>query len=156
MDDKLTTQIALFKKYKGIPFTYTAVCYIDESGNEIMGKRSVKEKVSYSYLLRNTMIATSTVIIDRNVVSEISMPNRRSAEDYSLWLSLLKEYGDAYGINEVYTKYRKSSNSISSNHIKEVKYFVSVQRKDMNLPVFMICFNTVCYIINAVKKHYFK
>lgn len=152
--NKLSEQIKLFTNYSGVPFTYTAVSYIDEYDKVIKSKRNLKELVSYKYLLRNTVVATSTVIIDRNVVPVVKMPNRRSAEDYSLWLRLLKEYGDARGINVAYTKYRISHNSISSNRIREVKYFYAVQIEDMKINRIHAILNTCMYILNAVKKHY--
>ena len=151
---KLSKQIPLFYTNKGCPFTYTALSYIDENGMQIKGKRKLKESVSYQYLLRNTVIATSTVIIDREVVRDVVFPNRKSAEDYSLWLSMLKEYGDAVGINEAFTRYRKTQNSISANRSGEVKYFYAVQTEDMHISQFSACINTICYIWNAVKKHY--
>lgn len=152
---KLSKQIDLFNDYKGCPFTYTALSYIDENGMQIKGKRELKERVSYKFLLRNTVIATSTVIVDRDVVKNVVFPNRRSAEDYSLWLSMLKKYGDAYGINEAFTRYRKTLNSISANRVGEVKYFYAVQTEDMNIPKISACINTIFYIWNAVKKHYY-
>lgn len=156
MPNKLSKQIMMFKDKNTPPsLTYTAINYIDEKGNEIKGKRNIKEKVTYKYLLRNTMIATSTVMIDRNVVPEIVMPNRRSAEDYSLWLTLLREYGPAYGINEVYTSYRISSTSVSHNRAGEVKYFYRVQTEDLHISKFAATVNTICYIFNAVLKHFF-
>lgn len=154
-NNKLVRQLELFNLHSGCPFTYTAIDYINESSKIIKGKRSLRESVTFNYLLRNTIIATSTVIVDRNVVPEIIMPNRRSAEDYSLWLSLLKEYGPAYGINDVLTSYRISSTSISSNRKKEVKYFYAVQTEDIGINKIYAAFNTLCYIFNAVKKHYF-
>jgi len=155
MPGKLTRQISMFNNKNTPPLTYTAIKLIDEKGKEIKGKRKVKEKATYNYLLRNTMIATSTVIIDRKVVDSIEMPNRRSAEDYSLWLKLLRDYGPAYGINEVYTAYRKSPTSISANRIGEVKYFYQVQTEDLHINKLYVLFNTVCYIFNAVRKHFF-
>lgn len=152
---KLEKQLSLFNEHPGCPFTYTAIDYIDENGKLLKNKRSLRESVTYNYVLRNTMIATSTVIIDRNVVPDVVMPNRRSAEDYSLWLSLLKKYGPAYGINEALTSYRISSTSISSNRKKEVKYFYAVQTQDLGINKLYATFNTVCYIFNAVKKHFF-
>lgn len=151
---KLTEQLKLFELHKGTPLTYTALYYMDELGRQLKGKRNVKESVSYSFLLKNTMIATSTVIIDREVVSEVVMPDRHSAEDYSLWLSILKKYGVAYGLNEAFTGYRKSQNSLSSNRIGEVKYFYKVQVEDIGLNKIRAGINTLCYIINAVKKHF--
>lgn len=151
---KLSAQLQLFERHKGIPFSYTALSYIDENGTLIKGKRKLKERVSYSYILRNTVIATSTVIVDREVVKSVIMPNRKSAEDYSLWLSLLKQYGDAYGINHAYTRYRKSADSISANRMGEVKYFYSVQREDMHIAKSQAIWNTCCYMFHAAKKHF--
>ena len=121
---------------------------------QIKGKRKLKESVSYQYLLRNTVIATSTVIIDREVVRNVVFPNRKSAEDYSLWLSMLKEYGDAVGINEAFTRYRKTQNSISANRFGEVKYFIDVQKNDLKLNTITVFYNTICYAIKAFIKHY--
>ncbi|QWT54152.1 glycosyltransferase family 2 protein [Eubacterium sp. MSJ-33] len=154
-ENKLSEQLKLFKNHPGAPFTYTAISYIDEDGKQIKRKRNLKECVSYKYVLRNTIIATSTVIIDRNIVPVVKMPIRKSAEDYSLWLTILKNYGDAYGINEAYTKYRISENSLSSNRMGEVKYFWQVQREDMGIGRVNVFINTLIYIINAIKKHYF-
>lgn len=155
LEGKLNTQIMLHEKYEGVPFTYTAIAYIDDIGNCIKGKRSVPEVLSYNKLLTNTIVATSSVIIDRKVVGNFSFPNRKSAEDYSLWLTLLKQYGNARGLNEVYTEYRKTATSLSANRVKEVKFFYEVQTEDININKFKALLNTLRYIINAVKKHYF-
>lgn len=153
-ENKLEKQLALFNNKLNIPFTYTAIEMIDDKGSIVKGKRSVKEYATFDFILRNTMIATSTVIIDRSVVSDVSMPNRRSAEDYSLWLTLLRDYGPAWGINEALTSYRISNGSISHNRIKEIKYFYAVQREDMKIKWHSAVYNTCWYIINAIKKHY--
>lgn len=153
--DKLEKQILLFEAKKGIPLVYTAINYIDENGNKLKEKRSIKERIGFNYLLKNTVIATSSVIIDRYVLSHFEMPNRRSGEDYSLWLSILREYGDAYGINEDLVSYRKSSTSVSHNKIHEVKHFFYVQTQDMKIGSLKASWNTLCYVLNAVKKHYF-
>ncbi len=155
LPNKLSTQLELFKVHPNTPLTYTAIEYIDENNELIKGKRKLKESITYGKLQRNTLIATSTVMIDRNVVEEIKMPNRRSGEDYSLWLNILKKYGKAYGINEVFTRYRKSSNSLSSKKSKELKVFYNVQREDLKINPVKVLFNMCFYILNAIKKHYF-
>ena len=152
---KLRKQIAFYEQHRESPFTYTAINMIDEQGEALKGKCDVPEEISYRYLLRHTIVATSTVIIDKAVVPEIVMPNRRSAEDYSLWLSLLKKYGIAYGINEDLTSYRISNTSVSHNRAGEVKHFYHVQTEDMKIGKWAARVNTFCYILNAIKKHYF-
>lgn len=154
VEDKLQKQMLLFKKHPHTVFTYTGIGIINESGDLLKEKCHVKVVATYKQLLRETMIATSTVIIDRQNVHNFCFPDRRSAEDYSLWLSLLKEYGPAYGINEALTLYRKTSSSVSANKIGEVKYFFSVQTEDLKIKKISACINTFFYIINAIKKHY--
>ena len=63
--------------------------------------------------------------------------------------------GKAYGINEVFTRYRKSSNSLSSKKSKELKVFYNVQREDLKINPIKVLFNMCFYILNAIKKHYF-
>lgn len=152
--EKLREQLKVFDFHKGCPMAYTPIIIIDENGNIIKSKKELKSLVSYKYLLKNTMIATSTVILDRYVVQHTEMPNRKSAEDYSLWLSVLKEYGSAYCCQKAVTFYRKSSTSLSSNKLREIKYFYQVQVEDMGLNKIIVVVNTFCYIVNALKKHY--
>ncbi len=155
LEDKLTKQINIFKENKGIPFTYTAINIINEKDEIVKKAKKIKTKATYKILLRNTYVATSTVIIDREVTGDFLMPLRKSAEDYSLWLMLLKSFGIAKGINEALVNYRKTENSLSANKMKEIKYFMRVQREDMHIGRIRVLFNTFCYILHAIKKHYF-
>lgn len=155
LEDKLTKQINIFKENKGIPFTYTAINIINEKDEIVKKAKKIKTKATYKILLRNTYVATSTVIIDREVTGDFLMPLRKSAEDYSLWLMLLKNFGMAKGINEALVNYRKTENSLSANKMKEIKYFMQVQREDMHIGRIRVLFNTFCYILHAIKKHYF-
>lgn len=152
--EKLTKQLALFEQNPSVPLTFTAIQYIDENGMLIKKKRNIKQRISFKYLLRNTMIATSSVIINRKVVKDCKMPNRKSGEDYSTWLSILKKYGDALGINEALTSYRISNTSLSHNRANEIRHFYAVQTEDIGISKICACINTIFYIFNAVKKHY--
>ncbi len=155
LENKIQTQLQIFKDYKNIPFTYSAIHTINDQDQIIKKAKKIKTKATYKMLLKNTYVATSTVIIDRKVTGDFLMPLRKSAEDYSLWLTLLKKFGTAIGTNEVLVNYRKTSNSLSANKIKEIKYFMQVQREDMHIGRIKVLFNTFCYILHAIKKHYF-
>ena len=54
-------------KKRNCPFSYTAIEMIDENDNLLKNKRNIKETCDYKYLLHNTIIATSSVIIDRTI-----------------------------------------------------------------------------------------
>ena len=43
---------------------------IDEEDKCIKGKRNIKDTCDYKYLLHNTIIATSSVMVDRNVLGD--------------------------------------------------------------------------------------
>ena len=154
LPEKTECQINLMKE-KNSPFSYAAIEMIDEEGKVIRGKRSIREKCDYKYLQHNTIIATSSVVIDRTVLGDFRMPLRRGGQDYATWLKLLRTGIVAFGINEVLVKYRISSNSLSSNKLKSIKQIWEIQVYDEKISVFVVLFNELCFSINAIKKYFF-
>ncbi len=150
---KINKQLTLMKQ-KNISICYTAIEMIDENDRLIKGKRNVLEKVDYNFLLKNTMLATSTIVIDRKLVGSFEMPLIRSGQDYATWLQLMRNGTNAHGINEVLVKYRKSRNSLSSNKIKGIKKVWDIQVKQEKINPLNATYNCMCYAYNAFKKHY--
>jgi teichuronic acid biosynthesis glycosyltransferase TuaG len=101
------------------------------------------------------MIATSSVIIDRNIVKNFKMPLIRSGQDYAAWLHILKNGIAACGIDEALVQYRVLKNSLSSNKFKSIKQVYITQTQMQNIPKHKAAFNTFCFSINAVKKYFF-
>lgn len=87
---KLEKQISILKQEKK-GFCYGAIEMIDENGKKLKNKRKIIKKVDYNVLLKNTVIATSTVVLDREIIGNVNMPNIRSGQDYATWLSILRE-----------------------------------------------------------------
>ncbi|MGO1368495.1 glycosyltransferase family 2 protein [Senegalia sp. (in: firmicutes)] len=151
--EKIEKQMELIEK-NDAAICYAAIEMIDEGNNLIKGKRSIKEKIDYKFLLKNTMIATSSVVIDRNITGDFQMPLVRSGQDYATWLQLMRNGLDAYGINEVLVQYRKSNNSLSSNKLKSVKQVRDTQIKNENINSLVATYNSIWFAVNAFKKHY--
>lgn len=152
-DGKLALQLAFMGKC-GAAISCTAMEVMSEDG-VLLGKvRKVREKISYSFLLRNTMIATSTVIIDRNKTGEFEMPLRRGGQDYATWLMLMREGKVCFGLNQVLTHYRVLSNSLSSNKWKSVRQVWQIQTQDEGVNKCSAIFNVCCFILNAFVKHF--
>lgn len=151
---KTEKQIKLMKEKKS-PFSYAAIEMIDEEGKTIKGKRNLKEICDYKYLLHNTIIATSSVIIDRTMLGDFRMPLRRGGQDYATWLSLLRNGAIAYGINETLVRYRVGSNSLSSNKFKSVKQVWEIQTQDEKINKVAATFHVGCFAFNAIKKYFF-
>ena len=152
--EKTKRQIQLMEKTKS-PFSYAAIEMIDQDGKVIKGKRNIKESCDYTYLLHNTIIATSSVMVNRKILGDFKMPLRRGGQDYATWLSLLRRGIVAYGINEVLVRYRVGSNSLSSNKFKSIKQVWEIQTQDEKINKFLAMLHVLCFSINALKKYLF-
>ena len=150
---KLSSQIELMKTEHS-PFCYTAIEMMDKNGETIKGKRNIKETCNYKYLLHNTIIATSSVVIDRTVLGDFRMPLRRGGQDYATWLMLLRTGVVALGINETLVRYRVSSGSLSSNKFKSIKQVWEIQTQDEKINKVCALFHVICFSFNALKKYF--
>lgn len=151
--EKIAKQIA-FMQEKQAAFCVTAFEMINEQDRLIKGKRAIKEKIMYQILLKNMLINTSSVVIDRNKTGNFQMPLFRTGEDYATWLQLLRKGFEAYGLNEVLVQYRKRPGSLSANKLESVPRFWKIQRESEGLPPLSVMVNSVCFAFNAFRKHY--
>ena len=154
-DQKLEKQLA-FMNEKNAAISCTAMDTIDKDGNSLGTIRKVIERIDYDFLLRNTMIATSTVVIDRNITGNFLMPLRRGGQDYATWLMLMRNGEICYGLNEVLSHYRVLSDSLSSNKIKSITQVWQIQTKDEGINKLHVLINVFYFIVNAFIKHFIK
>ncbi|MEG2309894.1 MAG: hypothetical protein RSB92_12780, partial [Chryseobacterium sp.] len=63
------------------------------------------------------------------IIGDFRMPLIRTRQDNATWLSILKKGNYAFGIDEVLTRYRIVSNSISRNKFKASKRQWEVYRE---------------------------
>ena len=154
MAQKVECQISLMRKNK-IGFCYAAIEIIDENGKQIKSKRRVKETCDYKYLLRNTIIATSTVVVNRAILGDFRMSPRRGGQDYATWLMLLRKGEIAYGVNEVLSQYRVVSGSLSSNKFMSIRQVWEIQTQDEKIGKVPAVFYVSCFIFNALRKYIF-
>ena len=149
--DKLYKQIN-FMKDNNYGFSFTSYRLMKEDG-ELTGKEViVPEYVTYNDLLKNTVIGCLTVVIDRTIIGNFSMPLVRAGQDTATWLSILKKGHIAYGVKEVLASYRFVSGSISSNKIKALKRTWNTYRNLEKLNIVNASYCFACYLLNAVKK----
>ena len=153
--EKIERQIALLNEKDGA-FSFTAIEMIDSNGNVVKKKRKVKEQINYKFLLKNTMIATSTVVIDRKKIGDFRMPLRRGGQDYATWLMLLRDGTIAYGINDALGQYRVGNkNSLAGKKGKSIRQVWEIQTKQEGINRFKAFFNLICFAFNAFKKYFF-
>ncbi len=150
---KISRQLELMKR-ENVPFSYTAIEMMNGKGEILKEKRSIAEKCDYRYLLKNTIIATSSVVVDRAQLGDFRMPLRRGGQDYATWLMLLRRTDFACGINEALVKYRVASGSLSSNKLKSVKQVWEIQTQDEKIGKISAAINVACFSFNAFKKYF--
>lgn len=153
MTDKLEHQLAYMKE-KSCAFSFTRINIIDSNNSIVKAIVPIPLLANYEYLLRHTVIATSTVLLDRNKLSSFTMPLRRGGQDYATWLQLLRNVDYAYGLDDCLTSYRISSHSLSSNKFSSIQQVYEIQTQDEQINKLRAIVNTVCFCIYAFKKHY--
>jgi teichuronic acid biosynthesis glycosyltransferase TuaG len=123
-------------------------------GNKIKIGRLIKipPQISYKDLLKNTAIATSTVIIDREATGPFQMKDTYY-DDYALWLDILKRGFTADGLREDLVRYRVVGKSVSRNKVNSAKCVWRTYRKVENLNWIISAWCFLNYALNAFVKY---
>lgn len=148
---KLEKQLA-FMQNNEYPFTYTAYERINQDNSRIINNIYVPHKISYNEFLKNTIIGTLTVLIDKQKTGYFEMPNIRSSHDMALWCKLLKKGFNAYGLNEILSSYRIVDSSNTAKKWKAAKDVWIVYREIEHLNILKSTYYFICYAFNAVLK----
>ena len=151
--EKIEKQVKLLREKNG-GFCFTAIEMIDGDDKIIKGKRKVKEEIDYKFLLSNTMIPTSGVMVDRIIKGDFRMHLRRGGQDYATWLRLLQDGSPAYGINEALVDYRIDGDSLSSNKIKSIVQIWEIQTQDEGVGKVAAGWHIIKWCWNSVKKYW--
>ena len=133
-------------------FSFTAYEFADETCRGTGKIARVPERIDYRQALKNTIIFTSTVMLDMGKLSkeDIDFPYIES-EDSANWWKILKKTGSAYGINEPLTLYRRSGKTLSSNKLVGIKRIWGLYMNEhLSIPYSLYCF--ICFAFNAVKR----
>ena len=101
---KLDDQMRFMKDRKAA-LSFTAFRRITEDGSTTGRLIGVPETVNYLQLLGNTAIATSSVLLDREIVGDVRMTDTYY-DDFVLWLSILKRGVSGHGLNKDLLRYR--------------------------------------------------
>ncbi|WP_430536125.1 glycosyltransferase family 2 protein [Listeria rocourtiae] len=149
--EKLSRQLT-FMKEQAHGFTFTAYHVFEEVPERQKRTVHVPEKISYTELLKNTIIGCLTVMIDREKVGDFRMPLLRTRQDTATWLSILKQQDYAYGMTEPLAYYRLSTASLSSNKWKMLQKNWQMYRQHEGLPLVYASYVFCCYVFHAIWK----
>ncbi|MBG9980852.1 glycosyltransferase family 2 protein [Facklamia sp. DSM 111018] len=150
--EKLSRQLAFMIKQNYL-FTYTNFALVNESGEILKESVVLPERLDYYGLLKNTAIACSTVMIDRDALGDFRMPLVRKGQDTATWLMLMRERAViAYGLDQVLNYYRQVEGSISSNKWGAIKRTWNTYRNIEKLPLIECLYYFSHYIFQAIKR----
>jgi teichuronic acid biosynthesis glycosyltransferase TuaG len=143
--NKLDKQIQ-FMLYNKYSFTYTDYISIKNNKKKII---TVPNNYNYKNFLKNTSIATSTMIIKKSIINNIFFPQLRLCEDFYFKCKVLKKTM-AYKYSGVYSYYKLRNNSLQSNRIKVLLAVWNVNKNlnkinffDNLILMFFISFNSL-------------
>lgn len=134
-------------------FVFSSYKRLDEGLNPLYDDFIVPNKVSYRSLLKTCPISCLTAVIDISTTGKYYMPDIPKRQDYGLWLSILKQHENAYGIQQPLAIYRIRKNSVSRNKYKAMLYVWKVYRDVEKLNFIYSAYLMVNYVINGLKKY---
>ncbi len=119
--EKLSVEMQFMEKHDA-GLVYSAYEFGDENGVPNGRMVRVPKTLTYRQALTRTIIFTSTVLIDTEIIDKelVYMPGIAS-EDTATWWNILKEGHIAYGLNQPLVIYRRPEQSLSSNKGEAIK-----------------------------------
>lgn len=126
-------------------FSFTAYDIVDSSGQPIHKTvDGFDATVNYDDMLNaKATMGNSTVLVHRDLVGSMRLPDMRTGQDYAFWLLLLKKGFSAVCLPDVLTRYRIRPGSISRNKMIKAKSVWGIYRNQENLNISksMWCFS---------------
>ncbi len=118
--EKLEKQIALQKKMNA-ELLFTGSAFMDSDGHAIDWYLHAPERVTYRQLLKQNVLSNSSALVRKELYAKYYAIGDKMHEDFAIWLGILKEGREAYGVDEPLLIYRIAKSSKSGNKIKAAK-----------------------------------
>lgn len=149
--EKLEKQLQTAEK-TGAGLIFTGSAFVRGDGSSIPWQLSVPEHVGFRELLKQNVISNSSVLVKRELYRRHYVMGDHMHEDYAMWLRMLSEGVEAYGIDEPLLIYRVAANTKSGNKLKSAKMQLATYRYiGLSAPV---CLVSMCwYAVNGYLKH---
>ncbi|MEZ9490192.1 glycosyltransferase family 2 protein [Vibrio breoganii] len=129
--------------------SFSCTSYIVKDLNGFSHKRKVPLVSSYSDTLALNKIGCSTVMIDRELVSNYLFSDRR-LEDYDLWLRILKDGNTILGVDEYLMTYIKSNNSRSTFNLAQLTAYLNLFKRFEKLNTLQALAHCLSYLIRRL------
>lgn len=120
-DTKLQKQIELMER-TGAHLTYTGSKIVSSDGR-VLGERRPPKSLSFSRLLLDNVISTSSAVVRNDLSGVREMPHIRRRQDYAYWIQLFQQNPNlkVLGLSEPLITYYRNEGSLSSNPLRNFK-----------------------------------
>lgn len=149
VNNKIEKQVKFIEE-NNYSFIYSNYRFIKRNGS-FGNIVNVPKSLTYKQALKNTIIFTSTVMINLDKINKkvINMPLIDRGQDTATWWNILKIGVTAHGMQEMLAYYRIKSNSLSSNKISALKRTWKIYNmQSINIFEKIYCF--MFYILRAI------
>ena len=154
--EKLSKHLGFMEDNSSV-FSHTSYGFIDEDGRKIKSTFHVSNKpIDYWDLLKRTEISCLTAMYDVNKLGKMHMPLLSRAEDYGLWLDILKKGVVSDPFDEELAFYRLHSASATSKKWKHILGHWSFLRNREKLSLIASTYYTITWAIGGFVKYYLK
>ena len=154
--EKLSKQLNFMIKNKYY-FTYTNYLTFKSTDEHRNFKKIAPEKYfTFEKFIKNTSIATSTMIVKRSCIENTKFSNTKICEDYFFKCQILKRVDRAYCLEENLTKYRIRKDSLQSNKIRNLYWMWYINKKFNKLNFFKNFISLLNISISSLKRYGFK
>ena len=152
LPDKLVRQLDFLRQH-GLAFCFCGYGTIDEHGETLIADLKIPRQTDYLSLLRSNTICPSSVIYDRQLLSDIIMPERpQRREDLISWLEVARKLGRLEGIPQPLCMVRRMRGSSSSNKPKTLLWQWRVYRDVANFGILRALFYLGVFAVTSLAK----
>ncbi len=123
--EKLEKQLR-FMEGKKCSACFSRYEHIDTEGNSLGVQAKVKKKVTHTDLLIHDWFGCLTLIYKQDLSRKIYGADVSKANDYALFLEVMKNIDYAAGLDECLAMYRIRKGSVSRNKFKKAKPYIHV------------------------------
>ena len=152
--DKLKLQINFMEKNQH-NFTYSYYKTYNHKTKKT-NKIITPENFNFNNFIKNTSIATSSMIITRSLTKNIKFINSKVCEDFYYKCLLLKKNINAYCIKKYLMNYSIRKNSLQSKKIRNFYWMFKINKNYNKLNFFINLRSLIFITFNSLKKYGFK
>ncbi len=151
--NKLKLQYQFMRK-NNFGFTYTQYKAFKENGfnRNILPPR----KFTFKSFIKNTSIATSSMMVNRKFLNKIKLSNSPNFEDFFMKCQILKKAKRGYCLQKNLLDYRIKENSLSKNKIRNIFWLWKINRSFNKISFFQSIISLTFISLNSLKKYGFK